>query len=157
MRKHYIAKTEETYLNVSYKVFKKEEVLFEVFDGHVNINNLKSFHEYLVHDKSIDDNLQIISDLSDVEIRMKFYEVPLFVEYFNSFHGGRNRKIAIVLDCYNYQVFSTILAANFQKIDVDLRLFKSVAPALNWIGKNNLKNEIQHIRAEAKNEHKLVS
>lgn len=157
MRKHYITKCEDCHLNISYKVFEQDNVLFELFDGHVNIDNLKSFHNYQLNDKSITENLNIISDLRGVDIRMRFYEVPAFVEYFKSFHGGKDKKIAVVLDIYNYQVFSTILAANIQKIEIDLRLFKNMKQALLWLSKSNLENYIQHIAEDAKKEHKLVS
>lgn len=156
MRRHYLTIDKDCCLNVSYSIIKDEKLIFEVYDGHITIDNILSCNNYEMADPNYNQDYNMLSDFRDAEVRLLLPEMPMFIDYFNSLPGGHKRKLALVLNSYNYQVFSTILASNIGKINIDVRLFKSMKQALSWLGKSNYTESIKKMVGEAKKEHQTL-
>ncbi len=156
MRKHYLTTDESMTMNASYNIFKFDKLIFEDIDGQVTLQNLISYNNYLIADPEYSEEYNMVADLRDTDIILSLIEIPRFVDYFNSI-PGKGRKLALILSPTYCQLFSTILRANQSKLNLDIKFFKSLKSALNWIEKSELTSSFKRIIEEAKVEHKLVS
>ena len=157
MRKHYLAIDDNKTMNASYHIYKEDNIIFDIIDGQVTLDNLKNYDDYQFADPDYNDEYDTLVDLRGAEIILSFTDVNRFVDYFNNLPSSNGKKIACVFSPVYCQLFSTMLAANKSKIDIDIKFCKSLKTALNWFGKTELSSSFNEILDEARTEHQLVS
>ncbi len=157
MRKHYLSVDGDKIMNASYRIFKDENLIFKIFDGQITIQNIKNYDSYQFADPEFRNCQDALVDLRAAEIILSFADVNKFVDYFNSIPAEKGKKIVCVFSPVFCQLFSTMLAANKSKLNIDVKFCKSIKSALSWLGKTELSGSFNEILNEARAEHQLVS
>ena len=157
MRKHYLTIDGNKTMNASYRIFKEENLIFKIFDGEVTIPNIRNYDSYQFADPEYNSSQDVLVDLRAADIILSFTDVNKFVDYFNSVPAAKNKKIACVFSPVYCQLFSTMLAANKSKLNLDIKFCKSLKSALSWLGKTEMSSSFNKILDEARVEHQLVS